>query len=260
MPLRFLIIDGFNFIRRIFEAHAGPDIGDAVAVAQASLQRAINRHNPTHAALVLEHHDTTWRHLLYPEYKANRSPTPPLLLQQLDTFSAAFRQLGVTTVAIPGYEADDVVATIAAVVAKHQGQALILSTDRIYLQLLSPRIRVFNHFADQELDAAWLEQQYGIQVDQYLDYLALVGESSNNIKGVPGIGKKTAAALLHRYQSLEQMLAVTRVQDATLNDAKLNKVRTGAAAARACQQLVTLKQDVELGMNLKQFRLHQNDT
>ncbi len=253
MAIRFLIVDGFNLIRRLFEAHPSPDIQPTLSLAKASLQKAIGRHHPTHATVILEHHDTTWRHQLYPEYKASRSPTPDLLLQHLDDFDVAFQQLGVTTAAVPNYEADDVVATMATLVSRRQGEARILSTDRIYLQLVSSRVRLFDHFANKELDAAWFEQEYGIAISQYLDYLALVGEASTNIKGVPKVGKKTAIELLHRYQSLEQMLAS---QD---DDVKLRRVRAAADTAYYCQKLVTLKQDVTLGMNLRQFRLSPPD-
>ena len=257
MAIRFLIVDGFNLIRRIFEVStkSGSQRGiqETVSVAQASLQRAITRYTPTHAAVVLEHHDPTWRHLLYPEYKANRSPTPALLLQHLDDFAAAFQQLGVATTAIPSYEADDVVATMATVVSSRKGEAIILSTDRTYLQLLSTGIRQFDHFADREFKPIWVQQQYGVDVARYVDYLALVGDKSNNIKGVPGIGGKTAAALLGRHGSLQQIL--TAGTDDTRQGKLLAKVQTAAVVARRCQQLVCLKCDVELDQNLKHFRL-----
>ena len=98
--MKFLAVDGFNLIRRIFEArHAetDADMESVVLAASQSLNRALSRHKPTHAAVVLEHHDRTWRHLLYPEYKQNRSATPELLVNHLADFEKAFQALGVTS-------------------------------------------------------------------------------------------------------------------------------------------------------------------
>ena len=175
MPIRFLVIDGFNLIRRIYEARihkekhqgesssvSGEDMKQVVDAAKSSLARALNTHQPTHAAVVMEQHDKTWRHLLYPEYKANRSETPPMLMSKLPQFEAAFAELGVRSFGVESYEADDVVATLAAVVAKNNGEVVILSTDKIYLQLVNDKVIVYDHFADQRCDRNYIKEKYGI--------------------------------------------------------------------------------------------------
>ena len=144
-------MDGFNLIRRIYEAM--PDESDIEGLSESSsksVQRALNIHKPTHAIMVFEDHDTTWRHLLYPDYKAGRKPTPEPLLKALTSIEESFEALGVHSISLPSYEADDVIATIAVGVDRVQGEAIILSTDKSYLQLLRPGIRVFNHFNQQE--------------------------------------------------------------------------------------------------------------
>ena len=251
MSIRFLIVDGFNLIRRIYEARNVVDANDmeeVVNASTASLKRGVAAHDPTHAVVVFEHHDKTWRHLLYPAYKANRSPTPALLLEGLPKFEEAFNKMGVATLAIESYEADDIIATITEVVAGHEGNVVILSTDKTFLQLLSGHVRVFDHFADREFDTAYVEERYGIAVNQYIDYLALVGDKSNNIKGVTGIGNKSAGELLDRYGTLEAILRETE------HDSKTKKVVAEANLAIRYRQLVTLKRDVQLGQNLKYFR------
>lgn len=262
MPIRFLVIDGFNLIRRIYEARihkekhqgesssvSGEDMKQVVEAAKSSLARALNTHQPTHAAVVMEQHDKTWRHLLYPEYKANRSETPPMLMSKLPQFEAAFAELGVRSFGVESYEADDVVATLAAVVAKNNGEVVILSTDKIYLQLVNDKVIVYDHFADQRCDRNYIKEKYGIVQAQYIDYLALVGANSNNIKGVQGIGPKSAISMLAEYASLDRILSA---QPAST---MLKKVSTGRSNAIRSRQLVTLKTDVELGQNLKSFRL-----
>ena len=262
MSIRFLAVDGFNLIRRIYEAritrHRNPDeasevsdqeMTDVIEAAKSSLTRALNKHQPTHGAVVMEHHDKTWRHLLYPAYKANRSATPPSLLANLEAFAAAFNELGVSSFAVDSYEADDVIATVATVVADHEGEVIILSTDKIYLQLVSSRVIVYDHFADKACDTAYVETRYDIRQGQYIDYLSLVGDKSNNVKGVQGIGPKSAAAMLSEFGSLDRILAVEPLS------AMLKKVSVSCSDALRSRQLVTLKTDVELGQNLKSFRL-----
>ena len=255
---RVLLVDGFNLIRRIFEAM--PDESDIDGLSDScakSLQRALNIHKPSHAIVVFEDHDTTWRHLLYSDYKAGRKPTPEPLLKALPAIEARFEMLGIHSISLPNYEADDVIATIASRVAgadasgSPRGEVIILSTDKSYLQLLRPGIRVFNHFNQQEYLEPEVEDRHGVLISQLTDYWALVGDSSNNIKGVPKIGKKSAAELLGRYATLAEILSATE------DDSKVKKVQGESDLALRCQQLVILKQDVELGINLRGFRLVQ---
>ena len=189
--------------------------------------------------------------MLYRDYKANRSPTPDLLLDHLDGFAEAFRDLGVTICKVASYEADDVIGTITTVVAGHGGEVLILSTDKVYLQLISNSVRVIDHFQHKTWHAVDVEQNYKIRVDQYVDYLALVGDKSNNVKGVPGIGPKSAEQLLSAYGDLECVLA------AADEDKLVARVQAAHGEVRRCRQLAQLKTDVELGRNLKSFRLMQ---
>ena len=251
MKVRFLAIDGFNLIRRIYEARnplATTDMPAVIDATEQSLQRALNRHKPTHAALVMEDHDRTWRHLLYSDYKANRSPTPDLLLQHIDGFNRAAENLGISSCSVANYEADDVIATITTVVADRDGEVVILSTDKVFLQLLRPTVIASDHFNDRLYGVDVIERDYGVRPDQYIDYLALVGDKSNNVKGVPGIGPKSAVELLARYSTLDALLNAE-------DDRLAEKVQAAEVEAGRCRQLVRLKTDVELNRNLKSFRL-----
>lgn len=262
MSIRFLAVDGFNLIRRIYEARihrqkdqpessevTSEDMIQVVEATKSSLARALKEHQPTHAAVAMEHHDETWRHLLYPDYKANRSETPSMLLSSLQQFVTAFGELGVQSFEIDSYEADDVIATLATVVSVHDGEVIILSTDKIYLQLVNDKVIVYDHFANKRCDKAYVKAKYEIAQDQFTDYLALVGDQSTNIKGVQGIGPKSAVTLLSEHDSLDHILSAEPVST------MLKKVDAGRADALRSKQLVTLKTDVELGQNLKSFRL-----
>ena len=247
--MKLLLIDAFNLIRRIFEARLGSDLESVVSASKQSSQRALREHEPTHVVMVFEKHDRTWRHLLYKNYKANRSPTPEVLLGGVDEFVAGFKEIGINSFALDSYEADDLIATFASGVANAGNQAIILSSDKMYLQLLSAQVKVANHFSHQFLEQSDVEQRYGVGVRQLTDYWALVGDSSNNIKGVPGIGPKTAVKLLDQYGSLDRILSERR------ENKFLDKIHQNEQLAIRCKQLVTLKTDVELGTNLRSFRM-----
>ena len=251
MQPRALLIDGFNLIRRIYEARpdSAEHLPDVVRAAAHSLERAVKSHNPSHAVVVFETHGRTWRHARYSDYKANRKPTPAPLLQALPSFEQAFDVAGVRCFTLEGYETDDVIATLAEGIAAAQGTALIVSTDKAYLQLLSGNVRVFNHFENLEITASDVLERYGVDVNQLTDYWALVGDTTNNVKGVPKIGKKSALKLLQKYQTLDAVLAAPQP------DAFTGKVQTNAEAARRSKEMVTLKTDLSLGINLRSFRL-----
>ncbi len=248
---RVLLIDGFNLVRRIYEARPDGEtaIEEVSEAAAKSLQRALKEHQPSHAVVVFERHDQTWRHLLYADYKGSRKPTPGPLLAGIPAMEKRFENMGILSFSLPDYEADDVIATLAAGIARASGEAIILSTDKSHLQLLGTGVRIFNHFDQTEYLETDVVSRYSVKISQLTDYWALTGDSSNNIKGVPKIGKKSAAELLNRYASLEEILSSTE------EDGKVHRVQADAALARRCKQLATLKQDVELGINLRAFRL-----
>ena len=251
MPTDVLLIDAFNLIRRIYEARhgGGQHIDEVIGASGKSVARALAIHHPSHACVVFDSHDTTWRHLLYPDYKKNRKPTPPALLENLPAFREAFLAEGVKSLKLESYEADDAIATLAHGVAENGGLAIVLSTDKMFSQLLSDGVRIFNHFEDHEVTPADVEARFEVKIRQLTDFWSMAGDAGNNIKGVPKVGAKTAAGLLNRYDSLEEILST---ED---DDPAANRVRQYGDTVQRCKQLVTLKTDVELGINLKSLRL-----
>jgi len=252
MSPHVLLVDGYNLIRRIYEARPTvaneQQLEEVVTSAAQSLQRALRRHRPSHTCCVFEGHDTTWRHLLYPGYKETRKPTPALLLNGIVLFEEAFLTLGVPSVSVESYEADDVIATLAHGIKGKRGSEVILSTDRMYLQLLRDGITVFDHFNDRLLTKEHVEEKFNVRPDQLIDYWALTGDATNHIKGVPKIGPKSAELLLHEYNDLDGVLNVES------EDKRVVRVQQHRRDARISRQLVTLKTDVEVGVNLKSLR------
>lgn len=249
--MQVLLIDGFNLIRRLYEArpHEGEIIDPEVISSSAlSLQRALRVHQPTHACCVFDSHEKTWRHELYPQYKANRKPTPSPLLNALPEFEKEFKNCGVTSLTVPHFEADDVIATIASSVSRKGGNVIILSTDKNFLQLLDGHISVYDHFKETDCNAEWTKKKYGVTHEQLVDYWALTGDSTNNVKGVEKIGPKSAQKLIHEFDTLDNILLMKP------ETTQLRKVLDSRNEALDARELTRLRIDVKLGINLQQLR------
>jgi len=254
MKVRFLLVDGLNMIRRVYAAHPGEDSPEKVEGAgkacSQSLLRALRESRPTHAVCVLEGEGPSWRHQVYAEYKAGRLPMPDALKAGLTEIEKEFSRLGVSSLSFPALEADDVIATLATKVAFRQGHVVILSTDKMFLQLLSNRIQVRDHFRQRDLDGSYVREKFGVKPEQFVDFLSLTGDSTNNIRGVPGVGQKTAATLLKDFGSLDAILS----SSSTLKGKLGERLKDHAEEARAARTLIFLKTDLDLGVNLISFR------
>lgn len=254
MKIKLLLIDALNLIRRVYAAQPGEDgpgrVNDALTTSVHSLQRALRECQPTHAICVFDGHEPGWRHSLYPEYKAGRSPMPEDLNSQMNRFEDAFSAIGVRSVCFPTLEADDIIATLAEKVASRSGNAVILSTDRMFLQLVSGLIVVRDHFQRLDMDQAYVKEKLRVQPDQLVDFFALTGYATNNIPGVPTVGTKTAARLLNELEDLDNILSVAYTIKGKLGEMLCKH----AGEARLSHSLVRLKDNIELGLNLKSFR------
>lgn len=264
--MKALLIDGLNLVRRIYAAvennpnkksasaaNEEADIGhinNVIRSSSASLQRALKKHNPSHCLVVFEQSGKDWRHELFPDYKKDRSPMPSTLHDAMADFESAFSNNGVRTFSLANYQADDVIATLANKIALRDGHVVILSTDRIFCQLLSNQIQVYEHFADYYLDSELVKKKFQVKPEQIPHLLALAGDSSVSIPGIKSVGIRTAAKLINDHGNLEKVLA-----EADKIPGKLgSKLYSGKEDARLAYKLFTLKTDIELGVNLSQFR------
>jgi protein Xni len=175
-------------------------------------------------------------------------PTP--LSEGMDSIKDAIRATGLHIHQQPGEEADDLIGALAQKVADNQRQATIVSTDKGFLQLLSDNIRVYDHFGRKYLDQDYVNEKFGVSSQQLINYWSLVGDSSNNISGLAGIGPKSAQDILLGHQSLKEALTSDK-----LNKKLREKLQLNLDTFKLCRQLVALKLDVQLGLNLKDIRL-----
>jgi protein Xni len=252
--ITLLLVDALNLIRRVYAAQPGEDGPERAQAARVSsvqsLRRALRQCAPTHAACVFDGAGRSWRHELDPGYKEGHAPMPAALGEALDAYRQAFREIGVASLDFPALEADDVVATMAVKATAAGAAVIVLSTDKIFAELLPAGVQVRDHFRGREIDAAAVTAKFGVRPEQLADYLALVGDRGNNIAGVPGVGAKTAARLLSRFATLEELLASAATIEGRLGE----RLREHAAAARLCRSLVGLRTDLELGVNLRDLR------
>jgi DNA polymerase-1 len=213
---------------------------------------------PTHLLCVFDVAEQTFRNEIYPQYKAQRPAPPDDLVTQIPLITQALTALRVPVVGLAGYEADDVIATLAVQAAQRDSDVFICTTDKDCRQLLSERIRLLNLRKRQVLDVAWLKAEWGITPEQVVDFQALVGDSVDNVPGVPGVGEKTAAKLLNQFQTLDGLLAhIDEVKPARIRDAIVAAQHSGHL--QLARQLVQLRRDVPIQMDWDAWRAQPAD-
>ncbi|ASP39681.1 hypothetical protein CHH28_13805 [Bacterioplanes sanyensis] len=251
--MRLLIIDAMNLIRRVFAAVEQGEL--AIEATQTRCLAVIGRQadawQASHLITVFEWPATTWRHQLWPDYKAGRAPMPQLLADALPGVLHYLEKNGVPCLSMDCWEADDVIASVALNAYQHRLDVQIMSTDKGFCQLVRPGIQIRNHFDRSDWDVTQVTDMYGLRPDQLVDFWALMGDTTNHLPGVAGIGRKTAAQLLDRFGSLD----ATLVQMESFGDERWAKqLQQDWRQALLTRLLVRLRTDLELGVSLKSMR------
>ncbi|NMC20325.1 MAG: DNA polymerase I [Thermogutta sp.] len=245
---KVFVVDAHSLIHQLFHAIApltAPD-GRPVNAVFGFVRDILNllrQYQPDYLICAFESAEPTFRKEMYAEYKAQRPRLDDDLRSQFELIRRFMEALGVLCVSVPGYEADDILATIARQVEREGGECVLVTNDKDCRQLLSDKVRLLNLRKRTFLDAAGLEAEWGIRPDQAADFQILVGDATDNIPGVPGVGPKTAAKWLRQYGSLDQILAqADKIQP--------EKLRRNLIASRdrmvATRPLVELRTDVPL--------------
>lgn len=264
MAATALLYDAYSLIYRAFFAIrslSGPDGKPVNAIYGLAkmLQKMAADHTPSHHAAVFDLGPPHKRLTLLPSYKAQRPPTPPDLDYQLPVIRDMLQAMRVPLVESEGEEADDIIATLAIRTVGADLPVLIASNDKDFMQLVGPRIRLVrpNGKESNIVDADGVRKRYGVSPDQMVDFLSLVGDSVDNIPGAPGVGEKTAAQLLQRYDTLDNLLAhVTEITKPKLRDSLVGS----AERVRANRQLITLQADLPLSVRLDNLKVQPPDT
>lgn len=253
--MTLLLIDALNLIRRIYaqcESQSGANTSEAVDAATLRVSNATSKLlKSTKADYALAVFDGThsWRKDYYSGYKETRKPMSDFLRQQLPKFMDTFVERQVSTLCGEQFEADDLIATLASKAASNNINVVIVSNDKGYIPLLSEQVSIYDYFNKRYVSFDDVKEKHGVDSHQLWQYLALVGDKTNDIPGVPGVGKKSALAILQQAPSVK----------AALSDNPDGKIEQRIAAhlqdyVRALA-LVSLRTDIDLGLTLKQLRV-----
>jgi len=242
------LVDGSSYLYRAFHAlppltnSAGEPTGALLGVANM-LRRLVNTYQPGHVAVVFDARGKTFRHQIYPEYKANRPSMPDELAAQVEPLHELVRAMGLPLLQVPEVEADDVIGTLARQ-ARAAGMRCLISTgDKDLAQLVDGGVMLEDTMKDQRLDRAGVEDKFGVPPERFADYLALVGDTSDNIPGVRGVGPKTAAKWLQQYGDLDNLIEHAGEVKGKAGE----NLRAGLEQLRLSRELVAIRTDVDTG-------------
>ena len=221
------------------------------------LLRLLTERRPTHLAVAFDDSLTTsFRNRIYPAYKAGRDEPPPELTAQLDDARALAEALGCATFRVEEHEADDLVATLCERLRHRVDEVLVVSSDKDLCQLVGPSVRFLDFARDKLYGPAEVEEKFGVAPGQLVDYLALTGDSVDNIPGVAGIGPKTAAALLERFADLDALYAdLAAVDELPIRGAAAvrRRLEEGRDSALLSRSLARLVRDAPLSARLSEL-------
>lgn len=251
-----LLIDALNLIRRIYAVnepkHSEHQQAHITACCQRVEQAArslLKKSAATHAVAVFDG-DKSWRYHFYSKYKENRQPMPESLSSNLDRFATAFTNVGVKCFNPVHDEADDIIATLATKAAKANVSAVIVSTDKGFLPLISEEIAIYDYFKKSTISLEDIKSRFSVTQNKLEIFWALSGDKTNNIPGVTGVGVKTAQELLAKHSRLDDMLI-----DDEIKPAIKAKLEAGVENYITSLALVTLRKDIEIGFSLKDIRV-----
>ncbi|MEE3279000.1 MAG: DNA polymerase I [Pseudomonadota bacterium] len=256
-----LLVDGSSYLFRAY--HALPDLRTndgtptgAVRGVIAMLRKLINDYSGSPIAVVFDAGGKTFRDELFPEYKANRPPMPDDLREQIGPIHDVIRAMGLPLVVCPGVEADDVIGTLATQATEASKTTIISTSDKDMAQLVNEHVSLVNTMTDINLEREGVRERFGVWPEQIIDYLALMGDASDNIPGVPKVGPKTAAKWLDNYGDLDGVVA-----NATKIKGKVGEsLRDSLEQLPLSRTLATIKCDVEIDLGLDDLSAAVADT
>ena len=258
-----LLLDAYSLIYRAFYAIrslTGPDGEPVNAIYGLTkmCRKMAADHKPAYLGAIFDLGAPKKRLELLPSYKAQRPPTPPDLDKQLPAIREILEAMRVPIVELEGEEADDIIATLAVQAAGYGHDVLIASNDKDFMQIVGPRIRLLRPDGKETIicDASGVQTRYGIRPDQVIDFLSLLGDSVDNIPGVPGVGEKTATQLLQQYGTLENLL----VHADEIAKPKLREALTASAdRLRANRRLIALQTDLPVPITIEALKVQLPD-
>ena len=257
---KLLLVDGSSYLYRAF--HALPDLRSsdgrptgAIYGVLNMLQKLIKSERPDYLSVVFDTPVKTFRHDIFPEYKANRQKTPEDLIAQIEPLHQAIINLGLPLIAVDGVEADDVIGTLAMEAEKKNIKTLIATGDKDMAQLVTDNIHLIDTMKDIRMGPAEVLEKFGILPERFIDYLTLAGDTSDNIPGVEKVGPKTAIKWINEYGSLEGV-----IQNADQIKGKIgDNLNAALDQLDLFKTLVTIKCDVQTDSNFSDLIIGESN-
>jgi len=257
VPLKahpLVLIDASGWLFRAY--HALPPLSNmkgeptgAIFGMVNMLKRLQKDYAPEHIAVVFDAPGKTFREAIYADYKANRDATPPDLLHQWPIIVEMVKAMGLPTLSVPGVEADDVIGTLAKIGEAAGHEVLIVTSDKDMAQLVNDRVKLVDTMKNRVMDPAGVIEKFGVPPERIVDYLALIGDTSDNIPGVPSVGPKTAAKWLNEYGSLDAIIARADEIKGKVGE----KLRDAIPQIPMSHDLATIRCDVALPLTLEEL-------
>ena len=246
-----ILVDGSSYLYRAY--HALPPLltsnnqpTGAIKGVISMIKRILIDHPNSPVAVIFDTKGETFRHKMYKEYKANRPPMPTDLVEQIEPIHKIIELMGIKLIAITGVEADDVIGTLADQARQKELDTVISTGDKDMTQLVCKNVKVVNTMTGELLDGKGVQKKFGIPPELIIDYLALIGDTSDNVPGVEKVGPKTAVKWLTEYKNLDGI-----VQNSKNISGKVGEnLRSGLNQLALSKELVTIKRDVDLNVTI----------
>ena len=258
---RLILVDGSGYIFRAFHGlpmMTRPDGTpiNAVFGFTKMLLKLMADLNPSHVAVIFDAGRVTFRNDIYADYKANRSDPPEELVPQFPLVRDAAEAMSLPVLEMPGFEADDLIASFAKQAEQQNQPCLIVSSDKDLMQLVRGSVTMLDPMKNRPIGAPEVMEKFGVSPDRVVDVQSLAGDSTDNVPGVPGIGIKTAAELINQFGDLDSLLSNAE----TIKQPKRREnLITYAEQARISRQLVQLKDDVDLPLSIEELKTPERD-
>ena len=261
-PKKIYLIDGSSYIFRAFfglRQQLATSKGfptNALYGFINMLQKVIRDEKPDYLVVAFDSPDKTFRHKIYPDYKANRDAPPEELSKQFPYFEPIVEAYGLSSIRRPGFEADDIIGTLAKKGAKEGLDVVIVSGDKDMMQLISPNVYMLDTMKNKKFIDKDVLEKFGVTPDKVIEVMSLMGDSSDHIPGVAGVGPKTAAALIQKFGSIESLYK--RIDEVEKNKVK-EKLERDKENAFMSRELVTIDTKMDLEFNSDLMKLGKVD-
>ena len=255
-----VLIDGSSYLYRAFHAlppltsKTGQPTGAVYGVLRM-VRKLIDEEQPDRVAVVFDAKGKTFRHELFKDYKATRPPMPDDLRVQIEPLHELIKSLGIPLVSVAGVEADDVIGTLSKHGVKEDYRVLISTGDKDMAQLVDDQISLINTMNDARMDRGGVQDKFGVSPEQIIDYLALMGDKSDNIPGVPSVGPKTATKWLQEYETLQNI--IDHADD--IKGKVGEKLRAAIDQLPLSHELATIKCDLDLDFGIDDLTVAEAD-